>query len=113
MLQPHLRASRGPAVRCEAMANLPDWLWTRLRPFRQGCPDEHWLSVDSTELLHHRQRLDLRRSVLTRLIRYQDRQGRRTHVEQHILLSLDDPALALMRMRITAENWHGALQIES
>ncbi|MFD8199199.1 glycoside hydrolase family 65 protein [Streptomyces sp. NPDC003470] len=103
----------GRTVRCEAMVNLPDWLWVRLRPIGENGAEEPWLSVDATELLQYRQALDLRKGVLSRLIRYQDRRRRRTRVEQRILLSMDDPALALVRMRITAENWRGSLQVES
>ncbi|MEV5643438.1 glycoside hydrolase family 65 protein [Streptomyces flaveolus] len=103
----------GRTVQCEAMANLPDWLWTRLRPLAGDEDDEPWLSVDSTELLRHHLRLDLRNGVLTRLVRYRDRRGRRTRVAQAVLMSMDDPALALVRTRVTAENWQGALEVES
>ncbi|MFI8949756.1 glycoside hydrolase family 65 protein [Streptomyces sp. NPDC053750] len=103
----------GHTVHCEAMANLPDWLWTRLRPCSQDEADEPWLSVDRTELLRYRLELDLRRGGLTRLIRYRDRRGRQTRVVQRVLLSMDDPTLALVKTTVTAENWHGILQVES
>ncbi|GJF23657.1 glycoside hydrolase family 65 protein [Streptomyces sp. HO565] len=103
----------GRTVQCETMTNLPDWLWTRLRPLTAGEDHEPWLSVDSTELLRYRLRLDLRNGVLTRLLRYRDHRGRRTRVVQAVLMSMDDPALALVRTEVTAENWQGALQLES
>ncbi|MEU1047183.1 hypothetical protein ABZ400_18735 [Streptomyces sp. NPDC005897] len=37
----------GRTVQCEAVANLPDWLWTRVRPYSDGERNEPWLSVDS------------------------------------------------------------------
>ena len=103
----------GRTVQCEAMANLPDWLWTRLRPLTGDEDDEPWLSVDSTEILSHHLRLDLRNGVLTRLVRYRDLRGRRTRVAQAVLVSMDDPALALVRTEVTAENWQGVLEVES
>ncbi|SPT63912.1 glycoside hydrolase family 65 protein [Actinomadura madurae] len=90
----------------------PNWL-----PLTFRAADGEWFDPDRAlqedRLLSYHQELDLRRGVLTRLVRSRDRAGRRFRVAQRRMVSMDDPHLAALETTIVAENWSGALQIRS
>lgn len=103
----------GRQVENEDMVNLPDWLPLRYRIRPDAGPPGPWLSPDSTELVAHRQTLDLRHGTLTRRSLYTDPAGRRLTVEQCRLVHMGDPHLAAHRTSFTAEGWSGAVEVES
>ncbi|MEU3459333.1 glycosyl hydrolase family 65 protein [Streptomyces sp. NPDC006733] len=103
----------GRQVENEDMVNLPDWLPLRYRIRPAGAEAGAWLSPDHSDLVSHRQSLDLRRGVLTRETVYADPSGRRLRVEQQRLAHMGDPHLAALRTRFTAEGWQGELEVES
>ncbi|WP_412517266.1 hypothetical protein K8Z49_48405 [Actinomadura madurae] len=94
------------------LVNMPNWL-----PLTFRAADGEWFDPDRAlqedRLLSYHQELDLRRGVLTRLVRSRDRAGRRFRVAQRRMVSMDDPHLAALETTIVAENWSGALQIRS
>ncbi|HEX6469774.1 MAG TPA: glycosyl hydrolase family 65 protein [Streptosporangiaceae bacterium] len=96
------------SVENEDIVNAPNWLPLA---FRIGGGD--WFSPDAATLLSYRQELDLRRGVLTRLLRYRDGDGRTTRVTQRRLVSMDDPHLAALETTILPENWSGRLEVRS
>jgi len=63
----------GQAVANESMVNLPDWL-----PVTIAVDGGGWLDLSQVEVLTQRQELDLRPGLLTRWLRFRDRQGRLT-----------------------------------
>jgi hypothetical protein len=65
----------GRAVENESLVNMPNWLALTFR-----IDDGDWFDLSRVEILTYRQELDLRRGVLVRTIRFQDRKGRRTNV---------------------------------
>ncbi|HSO55353.1 MAG TPA: HAD-IA family hydrolase, partial [Actinomycetes bacterium] len=97
----------GRTVENEDLVNVPNWLPLRFRV--AGGP---WFDVEAAEVLEHRLELDLRRGILTRVLRWQD-QGRRTSVVQHRLVSMKDQHLAGLETTFTAENWSGTMQVRS
>ncbi|MEU8344862.1 hypothetical protein AB0C74_24440 [Spirillospora sp. NPDC048832] len=94
------------------LVNMPNWLPLTFRP-----ADGEWFDPDRAQrekrLLSYRQELDLRRGVLTRLIRVRDAQGRTTRVAQRRIVSMDDPHLAALETTIVAEDWSGPVEIVS
>lgn len=94
------------------LVNMPNWLPLTFRAAGGEWFDpDHALQED--RLLAYRQELDLRRGVLTRLVRVRDRAGRTFRVAQRRMVSMDDPHLAALETTIVVENWSGALQIRS
>jgi len=98
----------GNVVENESLVNAPNWL-----PLTFKIENGEWFDVQKVELLDYRQELDLMRGVLTRLIRFADKQGRQTRVSQRRFVSMDDPHLAGLETTIVAENWSGVLQIRT
>ena len=101
----------GRSVDNEDLVNTPDW--TALT-FRIG-PEGPWFDLDAAHraghLLSYRQELDMRRGVLTRIVRLTDPAGRCTQITQRRLVSMDQPHLAAMETAVLPENWSGPLQV--
>ena len=98
----------GREVENEDLVNAPNWLPLTFRP--QG---GRWLDLDELEVLGYRQELDLRRGVLTRLVRVRDPDGRATRVTQRRFVSMADPHLAGLETTVVPENWSGSLEVRS
>jgi trehalose/maltose hydrolase-like predicted phosphorylase/beta-phosphoglucomutase-like phosphatase (HAD superfamily) len=98
----------GRTVENEDLVNVPNWLPLGFRV--AGGP---WFDIGSAEVLEHRLELDLRRGTLTRHLRFQDPQGRRTGVVQRRFVSMKDQHLAGLETTFTAENWSGTLEVRS
>jgi trehalose/maltose hydrolase-like predicted phosphorylase/beta-phosphoglucomutase-like phosphatase (HAD superfamily) len=98
----------GRTVENEDLVNVPNWLPLGFRV--AGGP---WFDMTSAQVLDHRLELDLREGTLTRRLRWQDGDGRRTTVTQRRFVSMKDPHLAGLETTFTAENWSGALEVRS
>jgi trehalose/maltose hydrolase-like predicted phosphorylase/beta-phosphoglucomutase-like phosphatase (HAD superfamily) len=98
----------GRTVENEDLVNVPNWL-----PLSFRVAEGPWFSLRDADVLDHRLELDLRRGTLTRNLRWQDPEGRRTSVVQRRFVSLKDPHLAGLETAFTAENWSGRLDVRS
>ena len=98
----------GRRVENEDLVNLPNWLPLTFRV--DGGP---WFHIDQVELAEYTLELDIRRGVLTRLLRFGDRLGRNTTVSQRRLVSMADPRLAALETTITPHGWSGELEVLS
>jgi trehalose/maltose hydrolase-like predicted phosphorylase len=98
----------GRAVENEDLVNLPNWL-----PLRFRLAGGAWFDMQAADVLGHRLELDLRRGTLTRHLRWQERDGRRTAMVQRRFVSMKDAHLAGLQTTFTAENWSGRLEIRS
>ena len=98
----------GRIVENEDLVNLPNWLALE---FRVG--DEHWLDTRTVTILSYRQELDLRRGMLLRTIRFEDRQGRHTTLKERRLVSMSDMHLSAFELALTAENWSANVTVRS
>ncbi|MBN1192000.1 MAG: trehalose-phosphatase [Dehalococcoidales bacterium] len=98
----------GETVENESLVNLPNWLPLSLR-FSDG----DWFEPEKVELLEYTQELDIRRGILSRQIRFSDRQRNRTRIFQRRFVSMADPHLAALETSIVAENWSGEVYIRS
>ncbi|GAA4547457.1 glycoside hydrolase family 65 protein [Pseudonocardia xishanensis] len=88
----------GLAVETESMVNLPNWLLLELGP---------------AEIVEQRVTLDLRRGLLTRVVRLADAGGRRTTVRQRRLVHMGQRHLAALQTVVMPENWSGRLEVRS
>jgi trehalose/maltose hydrolase-like predicted phosphorylase len=98
----------GREVENEDLVNLPNWL-----PLAFRAEGEEWFAPGTADLLAYRQELDLRRGVLSRRLRFRDREGRITAVAQRRFVSMADPHVAGLETTFTAENWSGRLEVHS
>lgn len=98
----------GRTVENESVFNIPNWLCLS---FRADGGD--WFDLGEVDILGYRQELDMRSGVLTRAVRFTDREGRRTCVKQRRLVSMACPHLAALETVILPENWSGRLEVRS
>src|SRR5690606_2696660 len=66
-----------------------------------------------SELLSYRQELDLKAGVLTRDVRFRDRQGRETTLTSRRIVSMSEPHLAAIEWRLRPENWSSQVVVRS
>jgi alpha,alpha-trehalase len=98
----------GHSIESEDLVNLPNWL-----PLIFRTKDGEWFDPLVVDLLEYRQELDMQKGILTRTIRFCDKQGRVTKVVDQRFVSMASPHLAAIRMTLTAENWSGTIEIRS
>ena len=98
----------GREVENEDIVNVPNWLPLTFRP--EGGA---WLDLSQQEILGYRQELDLRRGVLTRVLRVRYQDERVTRATQRRIVSMADPHLAGLETTVVPENWSGRLEVRS
>ena len=96
----------GREVENECMVNVPNWL-----PLSFQLEGGEWFDLQKVEILEYRQELDVRRGVLTRLIRFMDDKGRSTRVTQRRFVHMAMPHLAGLETTCVAEDWEGRLDV--
>ena len=100
----------GRSIEYEDLVNLPNWLPVDVGIRRDGVV--MWLkSPGAADVVDHRQRLDLRRGLYHRSLRFRDRLGRVTRVEEQRFIHMEQQHLAAQRVSITPENWSGSLLV--
>ena len=92
----------------EHMVNAPNWL-----PLEFRLADEEWFRPGSPDLVEYRQQLDLRRGVLTRVVRVRDRAGRTSTVTTVRFVSQATPHIAVLETTFEAEDWTGHVTVRS
>ncbi len=99
---------QGRQVEDEHMVNAPNWLLLDL-----NIADGGWWSAGALDVSGERRELDLRRGVLSRRAVLADQVGRRLHVTQRRLVSMDRPHLAALETTLVAEGWSGPVSLRS
>ena len=90
------------------MVNVPNWLALTF------CIDDgDWFDLGSVELLEYRQELDMRRGVLSRIVRFKDGQGRHTRLTQRRFVHIRLPHLAGLETIIVPEDFSGTIRVRS
>lgn len=98
----------GRVVETEDLVNLPNWLSIELR-----IAGEDRFDPRTVTLLSYHQELDLRRGLLLRTIRFEDRRGRRSRLDERRFVSMSDTHLGVLELSLTAENWSGPVEVQS
>jgi HAD superfamily hydrolase (TIGR01509 family) len=101
-------AVAGRVVENEDLVNLPNAL---ALTFRIGEGD--WFDLRAVKLLSYRQELDLRRGVLLRMLRFEDREGRRGTVTERRFVSMSDMHLCAVELTLTFENGSAPITVRS
>ena len=92
----------------ESVVNIPNWL-----PLSFRIDGGEWFDLGTVDLLDYRQELDMLNGILTRKVKFADRQGRQTQLRQRRLVSMDSPNLVGLETTIIPVNWSGRIQILS
>lgn len=98
----------GRGVENEDLVNMPNWLLTKFRP--EG---GDWLNLLSVDILSYRQELNLKEGLLSRTMRFRDKQNRETTLTQRRFVHMEHMHLAALETIIIPENWSGRIQIHS
>ncbi|HPD55978.1 MAG TPA: glycosyl hydrolase family 65 protein [Smithellaceae bacterium] len=98
----------GHIVENEDLVNMPNGFLLKFK-----IEDGDWFKISETEILAYRQELDIRRGMLTRFVRFRDRQKRETTVTCRRIVSMKDMHIAAQEIVIVPENWSGRLYIHS
>lgn len=99
---------QGHEIENEDLVNIPNWL-----PLLFRIGDGPWLRPSETERLEERRELSLRDGVLIWTARLRDAEGRVTRREERRPVSMADPHVGAIELKLTAENWSGALTLRS
>jgi trehalose/maltose hydrolase-like predicted phosphorylase len=91
----------GKRIVNEDLVNCPNWVFLT---FKIG--DGGWFLPSTFRILAFQQKLDMRRGVLTRKIRFQNHKGQRTFVETSRIVSMDDPHCGALQYIIIPENYN-------
>lgn len=92
----------------EDFVNCPNWLMLNYR-----IDDGPWFNRLKVKLLSWKVELNMRKGILSRRMRWADKQGRITLVENHRLVSMADPHYCALRCTITPENYSGKITVRS
>lgn len=92
----------------EDLVNLPNWLSLKLK-----IGDSDPFALDTVEILSYRHEFDMRRAVVSRIVRFRDKEGRETRLESRRFVSMQRMHLAALEWVITPENWSGKVEIIS
>jgi len=95
-------------VENEDLVNLPNWL-----PLNFRIEDESWFSLSEVELLSYKQRLDIRKGVLIRTLRFKDGKARVTKIENRRFVHMGECHVAAVQTKISPENWSGTVEVLS
>lgn len=98
----------GRVVENEDLVNMPNWLLFTFRP-----ENGDWLNLMSVEVLSYRQELNIRHGILTRTVRFRDKQNRETRLTSRRIVHMANMHLAALETTITPENWSGRIQVRS
>lgn len=91
----------GRTVVNEDMVNCPNWVFLT---FKIG--NNEWFYPSMTRILSFKQKLDMRKGILSRKIRFQNRKGHRTFVEMNRIVHMDNPHYGAFEYIIIPENYN-------
>jgi alpha,alpha-trehalase len=95
-------------IETEDLVNIPNWLPL---VFRIG--EDIWLRPGEVKHLDYQQCLSTREAVLYRILRFTDCDGRITRWEERRIVSMSEPHLAAIELRLIPENWSDKITIRS
>lgn len=98
----------GKTVFNEDMVNCPNWIFLT---FKIG--NGEWFYPSTSGIISYKQRLDMRKGILTRRIRFKNHKGQRTLIETDRIVHIADPHFAAMRYVITPENYSGRITVRT
>ncbi len=98
----------GQEIENEDLVNMPNWLLLKFK-----FPDGEWFNLLNVDILSYHQSLDIKQGILTRTIRFRDKQERETTISERRIVHMRNMHLAALETTITPENWSGIIQLHS
>jgi alpha,alpha-trehalase len=98
----------GQKVENEDLVNLPNWL-----PLHFRITGGEWFDPAKLAIIEYTQTLDMKQGLLERALRFRDDAGRCTSIRERRLVHMGKSHLAILEVKLTAENWCGTLQVRS
>jgi alpha,alpha-trehalase len=98
----------GKVIENEDLVNLPNWLCLSFRFAGGG-----WFDLSRVKILEYRVELEMKRGILLRNVRFEDKEGRRTMLKERRLVHMAEPHLAAIEVVFTPENWSGKVEFRS
>lgn len=98
----------GRVIENEDLVNMPNWLILKFRP--EG---GDWFNLMSVDILSYKQEIDMKHGILTRTVRFRDKQGRETTVTNRRIVHMGNMHLAALVTTIIPENWSGRMDVRS
>lgn len=98
----------GKIIENEDLVNLPNWLVLKFR-----IDGEEWFDMGSVEIISCKQKLDIRKGVLSREVHFRDPQGRKTALGYRRFVHMSNPHMAGQETVLRAENWSGEIEFLS
>jgi alpha,alpha-trehalase len=98
----------GRTIENEDLVNLPNWL-----PLTFRVMEGDWFNPLAVKIHSYRQELDLRKGLLLRSIRFEDKEGHVTQLKSRRLIHMGNEHLALQDLTILPENWTGQVEVRS
>jgi len=99
---------KGREIENEDLVNWPNWL---LLTFR--IDGSEWFNLDNMKVEDYSVRLDLKKGVLERSMKFRDNSNRETRIISKRFLSMHDMHIAGIEWTIIPENWDGKVIIRS
>ncbi len=96
----------GRIVENEDLVNIPNWLSLTFR-----FPGEEWFQLKNVKILFYKQSLNIKKGILTRIIRFRDKKNRETKFCQHSFVHGEQMHRAGLKTIITPVNWEGEIEI--
>lgn len=98
----------GRTIENEDLVNWPNWLSLKFR-----IEKDEWFDIEKVEILSFYQELDMRKGVMLRRIRFQDKKNRITHFISRRFVHMGNKHIAALEWLIRPENWSGTIQVRS
>lgn len=98
----------GKTIENEDLVNWPNWL-----PLSFRCDGREWFDLDAVTIFEYEQALDLFRGVLSRHVRFRDREGRELMLDTRRIVNMGDAHAAAIEWVLTPINWSGKIEIRS
>ncbi|WP_439487973.1 glycoside hydrolase family 65 protein [Algoriphagus sp.] len=98
----------GRTIENEDFVNFPNWLCLSFRP-----SDGEWLDLERFKVLEYRQSLNMKKGVLERKFRVEDKEGRKTYIRSRRLVSMHKKHMAGLQWIFRPENWSGKVEFRS
>lgn len=92
----------------EDFVNCPNWLM-----FNYRIDNGPWFNRMKVKILSWKMELNMKKGILSRRIRWKDKEGRITLVESHRIVSMADPHVCAMHFSILPENYDGTITVRT
>ena len=98
----------GKVIINEDLVNCPNWVFLT---FKIG--EGNWFLPSKSRFFSYNQRLDMKRGLLTRKIRFQTQKKQKTYVETNRIVSMANPHYAALEYIITPENYSEQITVRT